>query len=72
MPSDRGVSERLVEGVLGLRARHDGNHVGYGSIVCAGPNATVLYWKRNTGTTVPRQLLLMDMGVENWHLPPPT
>jgi Xaa-Pro aminopeptidase len=68
LPADRGVSERLVEGVFGLRARHDGNYVGYGSIVCAGPNATVLGWKRNTGTTVPGQLLLMDMGVENRHL----
>ncbi|GIF69906.1 Xaa-Pro aminopeptidase 1 [Asanoa ishikariensis] len=68
LPADRGVSERLVEGVFGLRARHDGNHVGYGSIVCAGANATVLCWKRNTGLTAPGQLLLMDMGVENRHL----
>jgi Xaa-Pro aminopeptidase len=68
LPADRGVSERLLEGVFGLRARHDGNDVGYGSIVGAGPHATILHWVRNTGTTRPGQLLLMDMGVENRHL----
>ncbi|SCF08493.1 aminopeptidase P family protein [Micromonospora chokoriensis] len=68
LPADRGVSERLIEGVFGLRARHDGNHVGYGSIVCAGANATTLCWKHHTGATVPGELLLMDMGVENRHL----
>ncbi|MEU7864054.1 M24 family metallopeptidase [Nonomuraea sp. NPDC049141] len=68
VPADRGVSERLIEGVFGLRARHDGNDVGYGSIVCAGPHATILCWKRNDGLTVPGQLLLMDMGIENNHL----
>ncbi|WP_327286777.1 aminopeptidase P family protein [Streptomyces sp. NBC_01198] len=68
VPADRGVSERLIEGVFGLRARHDGNDVGYGSIIGAGAHATILCWKRNHGTTVPGELLLMDMGVENNHL----
>ncbi|WP_433516736.1 aminopeptidase P family protein [Nonomuraea sp. CA-143628] len=68
LPADRGVSERLIEGVFGLRARHDGNDVGYGSIVGAGPHATILCWKRNDGRTAPGELLLMDMGVENNHL----
>ncbi|HEX2773945.1 MAG TPA: aminopeptidase P family protein [Micromonosporaceae bacterium] len=68
LPADRGVSERLLEGVFGLRARHDGNDVGYGSIVGAGPHATILHWVRNDGTTRPGELLLMDMGVENRHL----
>ncbi|MFC4014109.1 aminopeptidase P family protein [Nonomuraea purpurea] len=68
LPADHGVSERLIEGVFGLRARHDGNDVGYGSIVCAGPHATILCWKRNDGLTAPGQLLLMDMGVESNHL----
>ncbi|MFD1537105.1 aminopeptidase P family protein [Nonomuraea guangzhouensis] len=68
VPADRGVSERLIEGVFGLRARHDGNDVGYGSIVGAGAHATILCWKRNHGRTVPGELLLMDMGVENTHL----
>ncbi|MFG6201437.1 aminopeptidase P family protein [Nonomuraea sp. JJY05] len=68
VPADRAVSERLVEGVFGLRARHDGNDVGYGSIVGAGQHAAILCWKRNDGLTAPGQLLLMDMGVENKHL----
>jgi Xaa-Pro aminopeptidase len=68
LPTDRGVSERLLEGVFALRARHDGNDVGYGSIVGAGAHATILHWVRNTGTTKPGELLLMDMGVEGRHL----
>ncbi|GAB3810128.1 aminopeptidase P family protein [Micromonospora zhanjiangensis] len=68
LPADRPVAERLLEGVFGLRARHDGNDVGYGSIVGAGEHATILHWVRNTGTTRPGELLLMDMGVEGRHL----
>jgi Xaa-Pro aminopeptidase len=64
LPADRPVKERLLEGVFGLRARHDGNDVGYGSIVGAGAHATILHWVRNTGVTKPGDLLLMDMGVE--------
>jgi Xaa-Pro aminopeptidase len=64
LPADRGVKERLLEGVFGLRARMDGNDVGYGSIVGAGAHATILHWVRNTGVTRPGELLLMDMGVE--------
>jgi Xaa-Pro aminopeptidase len=67
LPADRGVKERLLEGVFGLRARHDGNDLGYGSIVGAGAHATILHWVRNTGTTKPGELLLMDMGVEGNH-----
>ena len=68
LPADRGVSERLLEGVFALRARHDGNDVGYGSIVGAGEHATVLHWVHNHGATRPGDLLLMDMGVENRNL----
>ena len=68
LPADRSVSERLLEGVFGLRARHDGNDVGYGSIVGAGEHATILHWVRNTGVTRPGELLLMDMGVEGRNL----
>ncbi|MEV0900745.1 aminopeptidase P family protein [Actinoplanes sp. NPDC049802] len=68
LPADRGVKERLLEGVFGLRARHDGNDVGYTSIVGAGPHATILHWVRNTGVTKPGELLLMDMGVEGDNL----
>ena len=69
LPADRAVSERLIEGVFGLRARHDGNDVGYGSIVGAGAHATILHWVRNTRRAPrPAELLLMDMGVENRNL----
>ncbi|HEX6970200.1 MAG TPA: aminopeptidase P family protein [Micromonosporaceae bacterium] len=68
LPADRSVSERLLEGVFGLRARHDGNDVGYGSIVGAGRHATILHWVRNDGRTRPGELLLMDMGVEGHNL----
>lgn len=64
LPADRGISERLIEGVFGLRARHDGNGVGYSSIVGAGAHATILHWTHNDGVTRPGDLLLMDMGVE--------
>src|SRR5689334_6676435 len=64
LPADRGVKERLLEGIFGMRARTDGNDVGYGSIVGAGAHATILHWVRNTGMTKPGELLLMDMGVE--------
>lgn len=68
LPGDRPVSERLVEGVFGLRARHDGKDVGYSSIVGSGAHATILHWVRNDGELAPGQLLLADMGVENQHL----
>jgi Xaa-Pro aminopeptidase len=68
IPGDRPVSERLIEGVFGLRARHDGNEVGYSSIVGSGAHATILHWIRNDGQTRPGDLLLMDMGVENRNL----
>ncbi|MDG4796755.1 aminopeptidase P family protein [Micromonospora sp. WMMD1082] len=68
LPADRGVSERLLEGIFALRARHDGNDVGYGSIVGANEHATILHWVHNHGVTRPGELLLMDMGVEGRHL----
>jgi Xaa-Pro aminopeptidase len=68
LPADRSVTERFLEGLFALRARHDGNDVGYSSIVGAGAHATILHWIRNTGATVAGELILMDMGVENRHL----
>ncbi|MGC9665708.1 aminopeptidase P family protein [Planosporangium sp. 12N6] len=68
LPADRPVSERLLEGVFGLRARHDGNDLGYSSIVGAGAHGAILHWVRNDGRTTPGELLLMDMGVENRRL----
>jgi Xaa-Pro aminopeptidase len=65
LPADRPVSERLIDGVFALRARHDGTGVGYSSIVAGGPHATILHWGRNDGTVAPGELLLMDMGVES-------
>ncbi len=67
MPADRESSERLVDGVFGLRARHDGNTVGYGTIAAAGPHACTLHHWRNDGACRPGELLLLDAGVENPH-----
>jgi Xaa-Pro aminopeptidase len=67
LPADRGVPERLLEGVFGMRARVEGNDLGYSSIVGAGAHGTILHWIRNDGVTVPGELLLMDMGVEGHH-----
>ncbi|HLT10838.1 MAG TPA: aminopeptidase P family protein [Micromonosporaceae bacterium] len=64
LPADRPVDERLLEGVFALRARCEGNDLGYLSIVGAGAHATILHWNRNTGKTKPGELILMDMGVE--------
>ncbi|HEX6872587.1 MAG TPA: aminopeptidase P family protein [Micromonosporaceae bacterium] len=68
LPADRSVSERLLEGIFNVRARCEGNDLGYSSIVGAGAHATILHWIRNTGATRPGELLLMDMGVENRNL----
>nr|BFE62339.1 aminopeptidase P family protein [Dactylosporangium thailandense] len=68
LPADRPVNERLIEGIFAMRARHDGNDVGYDSIVGAGAHGTILHWMRNTGRTTSGDLLLMDMGVENRNL----
>jgi Xaa-Pro aminopeptidase len=68
LPADRPVAERLLDGVFGLRARYDGNQVGYASIVGNGAHGAILHWTRNTGHTQPGDLLLMDMGVENREL----
>jgi Xaa-Pro aminopeptidase len=68
LPADRPVRERLLEGVFGLRARLEGNGLGYNSIVGAGAHGAILHWTRNDGATRPGDLLLMDMGVENRNL----
>lgn len=58
------TSERYIEGTFFLRARIEGNDVGYGSICAAGPHATTLHWVRNDGPVRPGDLLLLDAGVE--------
>lgn len=60
----RGRGERWVEGVFGLHARHQGNGVGYESIVAAGDHATTQHWIKNTGDIRAGDLLLVDAGVE--------
>ena len=57
-------SERVVEGVFALRARVDGNDVGYGTIAASGPNACILHWTRNDRALAQGELLLLDAGVE--------
>ncbi|WP_246238494.1 aminopeptidase P family protein [Acrocarpospora corrugata] len=56
--------ERHVEGIFGLRARLEGNGVGYDTIAASGAHASVLHWMRNDGGLNPDELLLLDAGVE--------
>ncbi|MFF2651682.1 aminopeptidase P family protein [Streptomyces sp. NPDC058045] len=60
----QATSERYVEGTFFLRARVEGNDVGYGSICAAGPHACTLHWVRNDGPVRAGDLLLLDAGVE--------
>jgi Xaa-Pro aminopeptidase len=57
-------TEREIEGTFFLRARTEGNHVGYGTIAAAGAHACILHWTRNDGALRPGELLLLDAGVE--------
>ena len=57
-------TERYVEGVFGLRARVEGNDVGYGTIAASGAHACILHWTENDGALHPGDLLLLDAGVE--------
>ncbi|MGH9021336.1 MAG: aminopeptidase P N-terminal domain-containing protein, partial [Acidimicrobiales bacterium] len=60
----RGRGERVVEGVFNLRARVEGNDVGYGTIAASGHHACTLHYTRNDGELEPGSLLLLDAGVE--------
>ncbi|MET7377719.1 aminopeptidase P family protein [Streptomyces sp. NPDC005526] len=62
------TSERYVEGTFFLRARVEGNDVGYGTIAAAGPHACTLHWVRNDGPVRSGDLLLLDAGVETHSL----
>ncbi|MYS24941.1 MULTISPECIES: aminopeptidase P family protein [unclassified Streptomyces] len=62
------TSERWIEGTFFLRARVEGNDIGYGSICAAGPHATTLHWVRNDGPVRSGELLLLDAGVETTSL----
>ena len=64
LPEAMEQGERVVEGVFNLRARVDGNDVGYNTIAASGSHATILHWTRNDGEVRPGELLLLDAGVE--------
>ncbi len=68
LPQARATSERWIEGVFGLRARVEGNDVGYGSICAAGSHACTLHWTDNDGPVRDGELVLLDMGVEGAEL----
>ncbi len=61
-------TERWVEGIFNLRARVEGNDVGYGTIAASGAHACVLHWTRNDGPLDKGDLLLLDAGVEGHEL----
>lgn len=60
--SPRG--ERVIEGTFALRAREEGNGLGYDTIAAAGPHACTLHWIHNDGPVSPGDLVLVDAGVE--------
>ena len=64
LPEAVGRGERVIEGVFNLRARVEGNDVGYNTIAATGAHATVLHWMRNDGEVHDGDLLLLDAGVE--------
>ncbi len=61
-------SERELETTFWARARQEGNDVGYGTIAAAGEHACTLHWKKNDGKLRPKDLLLLDAGVEGHSL----
>ncbi|MBB4931594.1 Xaa-Pro aminopeptidase [Lipingzhangella halophila] len=63
-PQARATSERYIEGTFFLRARVEGNDVGYGTIAASGPNSTTLHWQRNDGPVREGEMVLLDAGVE--------
>ncbi|MFH8370562.1 aminopeptidase P family protein [Streptomyces sp. NPDC018031] len=66
--TDTPTPERAIEGTFWMRARTEGNDVGYTSVCAAGPHATTLHWVRNDGEARPGDLLLLDAGVESRNL----
>lgn len=66
--TDTPTLERAIEGTFWMRARIEGNDVGYASVCAAGPHATTLHWVRNDGEARPGDLLLLDAGVETRNL----
>ncbi len=64
LPTAERRGERVIEGVFNLRARVEGNDVGYNTIAASGSNATILHWMENNGPVKSGDLLLLDAGVE--------
>lgn len=64
LPVAVGRGERVIEGIFNLRARVEGNDVGYNTIAASGANATILHWTRNDGVVRMGEMLLLDAGVE--------
>jgi len=64
----RASSEREIEGTFALRARVEGQDVGYGTIAASGANACILHWTRNHGALKKQDLILIDAGVEGHSL----
>ncbi len=60
----KAKTERELEAQFGLRARVEGNDVGYGTIAAAGAHACILHWTHNDGALSKKELLLLDAGVE--------
>jgi Xaa-Pro aminopeptidase len=68
LPEAMEQGERVVEGVFNLRARVEGNDVGYDTIAASGAHATFLHWSKNDGAVRSGDLLLLDAGVESEEL----
>ncbi len=64
LPVAEGRGERVIEGIFNLRARVEGNDVGYSTIAASGAHATILHWTRNDGAVRRGDMLLLDAGVE--------
>ena len=56
--------ERIIEGAFAMRARLEGNGLGYNTIAAAGAHACILHWERNDGNVASHDLVLIDAGVE--------
>jgi Xaa-Pro aminopeptidase len=56
--------ERIIEGAFAMRARLEGNGLGYNTIAAAGAHACILHWERNDGDVTSEDLVLIDAGVE--------
>ena len=64
LPQALERGERVIEGVFNLRARVEGNDVGYSTIAASGAHATILHWEPNNGDVLDGDMLLLDAGVE--------